>query len=115
MVRRGRNNRLLVRPILEMVFDDGPKQHDLSYGLPGQSLLENKNYSSRRIYGVGQNFYQKEFYNTIVKQARIEGEGHKFSSMHESECQEESLLKYFGDGRATKRKKHTAFDLILED
>lgn len=57
LVRRGRNNRLLVRPILEMVFDDGPKQHDLSYGLPGQSLLENKNYSSRRIYGVGQNFY----------------------------------------------------------
>lgn len=75
MVRRGRNNRLLVRPILEMVFDDGPKQHELSYGLPGQSFLENRNYTFRRIYGVGHNFYQKDFYNEILKKANTDGNG----------------------------------------
>ena len=35
VVRRGRNNRLLVRPILEKVFEEGPGSYELSYGLPG--------------------------------------------------------------------------------
>ena len=35
MVRRGRNNQLLMRPILEMIFDEGPTSYELSYGLPG--------------------------------------------------------------------------------
>ena len=44
MVRRGRNNRLLVRPILEMIFDEVPNSYELSYGLPGHNLLKNKTY-----------------------------------------------------------------------
>jgi len=35
VVRRGRNNRLLVRPIMEMIFDEGPNSYELSHGLPG--------------------------------------------------------------------------------
>ncbi len=35
LVRRGRNNQLLVRPILQMIFDDGPNSYELSHGLPG--------------------------------------------------------------------------------
>ena len=57
MVRRGRNNRLLVRPILQMIFDEGPNSYELSYGLPGHSLLQNKTYSDRRIHGIGNNYY----------------------------------------------------------
>lgn len=112
---------MLVRPILEMIFDEGPKQHELSYGLPGQSFLENKNYSNRRIYGVGQNFYQKEFFNEIVKKARLDGDGNSFSSVYDGETQEESLAKYYcnssgvSKGGPGRRKKHTAVDLILED
>ena len=59
VVRRGRNNQLLVRPILEMIFDEGPNSYELSYGLPGQNLLENRNYMEKRIFSVGTNYYQQ--------------------------------------------------------
>lgn len=70
---------------MEMVFEDGPKLSELCYGLPGQSLLENKNYSNKRIYGVGQNFYQKEFYSVMAKKANLNASGQKFTDLQETE------------------------------
>jgi len=66
LVRRGRNNRLLVRPILELIFDEGPTSYELSYGLPGQNLLENKIFSDRRISGVGNNFYLRQYVQKML-------------------------------------------------
>ena len=57
MVRRGRSNRLFVRPVIDAIFDEGPKDYEISRGLPGANLLENISASERRIYGVGSNFY----------------------------------------------------------
>ena len=70
VVRRGRNNRLLVRPIMQMVFDEGPNSYELSHGLPGQNLLENQLSSQERIYGVGNNFYQRRYMRDILKKSR---------------------------------------------
>ena len=70
MVRRGRNNRLLVRPILQMIFDEGPNSYELSYGLPGHSLLQNKTYSDRRIHGIGNNYYQRCYQKEILDKSR---------------------------------------------
>lgn len=69
VVRRGRNNRLLVRPIMEMIFDEGPNSYELSHGLPGQNLLENQQSSNQRIYGVGNNFYQRRYVRDILKKS----------------------------------------------
>jgi hypothetical protein len=43
-----------------------------------------------------------------------EGDG-KFAGVTENENCEESLLKHYSDAKGTKRKRHTAVDLILED
>ena len=55
---------------MEKIFDDGPNSYELAYGLPGQSLLENTNYSARRIHAIGNNFYQRSFYNEMIKKSR---------------------------------------------
>ena len=115
-MRRGRNNRLLVRPILEKVFEDGPGSYELSYGLPGQDQLENKNYSERRIHGTGHNFYQRQFYENIVKKSRkIAGRNRK--SLGENQYNEQVLLKNYSNigGSRKKSKNCSTMDLILED
>jgi len=107
-----------MRPISEMIFDEGPNSYELSYGLPGQSLLENKNYCDRRIYGVGNNFYQRMFHDEMVKKS-CQGLKSGFTKMQESENNDENLYKYYNrhaSGSIGKRtKRHGAIDLILED
>lgn len=53
-----------------MIFDEGPNSYELSYGLPGQNLLENQMSSDRRIYGIGNNFYQKRYVRDILKKSQ---------------------------------------------
>ena len=83
-----------MRPILEMIFDEGPNSYELSYGLPGQSLIENTNYQDRRIHGVGNNFYQRMFNEEMIKKSR-EVEENGFRKQLESENCDENLYKYY--------------------
>ena len=55
---------------MEMIFDEGPNSFELSRGLPGQNLLENTSNSERRIYGVGNNFYQKRYVREVLERSR---------------------------------------------
>ena len=55
---------------MQMIFDEGPNSYELSRGLPGQNLLENTSCSERRIYGVGNNFYQKRYVRDILQKSR---------------------------------------------
>lgn len=94
MVRRGRNNRLLVRPILEMIFDEGPNSYELNYGLPGHNFFENKTYSDRRIHGVGINYYQRCFQKDIIKKSK-KGVESGFFQPSEIENTEKNLYRYY--------------------
>lgn len=114
MVRRGRNNRLLVRPILEMIFDEGPNSYELSYGLPGHNLLKNKTYCDKRIHGIGNNYYQRCFQQDIINKSR-KGVKYGFTRFTENENCEKNLIKYYAEGKGRKRKRNTAIDLILEE
>ena len=58
---------------MEMVFKEPPNSYELTYVLPGQGYLENKNYCENRIHGVGHNYYQQLFYKQMVKRAKTEG------------------------------------------
>ena len=100
---------------MEKIFDDGPNSYELGYGLPGQSLLENTNYSGRRIHAIGNNFYQRSFYNEMINKSRRLA-GQEFANQAiDNEMNDESLYKYFNDGRGRKRKRVSTMDLILEE
>jgi len=59
---------------MQMIFDEGPNSYELSHGLPGQNLLENTSCSERRIFGVGNNFYQKRYVSDILQKSQDQGE-----------------------------------------
>ena len=114
-MRRGRNNQLLVRPILETIFEESPRSYELSHGLPGESTLESKNYSEHRIHQIGHNFFQRLYYNDMVKRARNDPTS---SEKRDSLCREnfeENLEKYLADARSKKKKRLSPLDLILEE
>ena len=111
-----------MRPILEMIFDEGPNSYELSYGLPGHNLLKNKTYCDKRIHGIGNNYYQRCFQHDIINRSR---QGLKYgftaSRLSENENCERNLAKYYTSGggskaaKGTKRKRNSAIDLILEE
>lgn len=51
----------------------------------------------------------------MVKRSRRRNIEEKFVGLTENENCEESLLKYYCDAKGSRRKRHSAIDLILED
>lgn len=98
-----------------MIFDDGPNSYELSYGLPGQGLLDNKNLQDRRIQGIGNNYHQRSYYRTMVKNPGKRSEKDQFGNENDSLYKDENLVKYFNGGRSKKRQRPTAVQLILEE
>jgi len=51
----------------------------------------------------------------MVKRSRRRNTEEKFAGLTENENCEENLLKYYCDGKGSRRKRHSVIDLILED
>ena len=120
----------MVRPILEMVFDEGPKNYHLNSRLLGDIQHQNFSMQDRRVAGFGQNYTQKIFKREILDRSqKIFGntdatrqvvEPQKTNSNillgeRDRAYDESAFVKYYTDANAKKRKKVSAVDLILDD